>query len=206
VAYEGTIAEAMTADPLGRYFYVVDHAAEMYVYRMAPSTGALTEIEGSPYAIGSTFATPVVDPCGRFVYVPNYGQTSSTISGFAILPNGGTLAPIAGSPFAGGEAAIALAIDPTGRFLYSANFGFVAVYTINSSTGALTFIANVSSGQNNNADIAVDPSGRFLYLVANNDVFAYSINSTTGLLTAVPGSPFATDILPEFLTLVDHIH
>ena len=67
---------------------------------------------------------------------------------------------------------------------------YVAMYTINSTTGALTSIGTIAAGTNP-VSIAVDPAGKFAY-VANwtgydtyGSVSMYTIDATTGSLTPI---------------------
>jgi 6-phosphogluconolactonase (cycloisomerase 2 family) len=99
-----------------------------------------------------------------------------------------------------------------GRFLYAANSGAnpgnISAYTIDAHTGALTAV----SGSPFAADtlpwgVTVDPSGKFAYVPnlganhGNGNLSAYTIDSSTGALTAVPGSPFAGGLIPQFVTV-----
>jgi 6-phosphogluconolactonase len=66
----------------------------------------------------------------------------------------------------------------------------VAMYTINSTTGALTSIGTIAAGTDP-LSVAVDPAGKFAY-VANwtgygyeGSVSMYTINATTGALTSI---------------------
>ncbi|MGH9565682.1 MAG: beta-propeller fold lactonase family protein, partial [Candidatus Angelobacter sp.] len=79
------------------------------------SSGALTQVTGSPFSslpAGSTAtAQPVfvtVDPSNLFVYVGN--QSSNTISGLNLNPADGTLTQIVNSPFGGVGASWLIAI------------------------------------------------------------------------------------------------
>jgi 6-phosphogluconolactonase (cycloisomerase 2 family) len=93
-----------------------------------------------------------------------------------------------------GDAAIA----PNGSFLYSIGDDTAdeavydeTVYTVNSSTGALTPVTgNPSVPQV--AYIVVAPDSQFAYGADNiaNVIWAYSINQTTGALSATSGSPY----------------
>jgi DNA-binding beta-propeller fold protein YncE len=102
-----------------------------------------------------------------------------------------------------------VAIDPTGKFAYAATLGcggtsgYVSMYTINSTTGALTSIAPPITTIGYSTDfgpvassVAVDPSGKFVYVTnsgniwdydtyANGVLAMYSINATTGALTSI---------------------
>lgn len=80
----------------------------------------------------------MIDPTGRFVYVPNVG--SNNISAYAIDASNGALTQVKGSPFAAGLNPRGVMIDPTGAFAYVPNSGSnnVSGYAINPNSGALT--------------------------------------------------------------------
>jgi YVTN family beta-propeller protein len=98
-----------------------------------------------------------------------------------------------------------IAVDPAGKFAYVLNGGcdggvggYVSMYTINSTTGALTSIGPPVSTYGFGVypgSITVDPLGRFAYVTnegdpwgyedgANGSVAMYSIDATTGALTS----------------------
>jgi 6-phosphogluconolactonase len=85
------------------------------------------------------------------------------------------------------------------KFAYVANGGSnnVSVYTIDSTTGALTPVGSPVAAGLVPASVAVDPSGKFAYVANQNshNVSAYTINSSTGALTPV-GSPVAAGFFP----------
>ena len=91
-------------------------------------------------------------------------------------------------------------VDPSGKFLYATGNTTqitMSVFTINSSSGALTPIAGspfLSPIQSAAYSIAVHPSGKFLYasFPLVNGIAEWTINSSTGGLTAVINSPFVT--------------
>jgi DNA-binding beta-propeller fold protein YncE len=66
------------------------------------STGALSEVRGSPFPTGVAPLGVAVDPTGEFVYVAN--KSSSNVSAYVIIPSTGALSEIAGSPFPAGVA------------------------------------------------------------------------------------------------------
>ena len=63
-----------------------------------------------------------------------------------------------------------IAVDPAGKFAYVASSGcaaqgYVSMYTINSTTGALTPVAPpVPTHDENTSSVSVDPSGKFVYV------------------------------------------
>jgi 6-phosphogluconolactonase len=68
------------------------------------TTGALTELTGSPYSTGLGPSRVLVDSTGSYVYVTN--RTAGTVSAFTLSSTGG-LTAINGSPFTTG-------LGPTG--------------------------------------------------------------------------------------------
>jgi 6-phosphogluconolactonase len=91
-----------------------------------------------------------------------------------------------------------------GRFAYAANRGdnSVSVFSIDSTTGALTALgAPVPTGMSPYA-IAAGPGGQFVYVVneISNNISVYAVNATSGALTAIPDSPFAAGTNPQALT------
>ena len=91
------------------------------------------------------------------------------------------------------------------KFAYVANQASnnVSVYSINSSTGALTAVGSPVAAGTGSYSIAIDPSGKFAYVAnqTSNDISAYTINAVTGVLTAVSGSPFAAGTSPHSVTV-----
>ena len=69
-------------------------------YSVNTTTGALTPIAGSPFAIGTGPGTLSIDSSGYFAYLANHG--SGGVSAFSINATTGALTAIAGSPFATG--------------------------------------------------------------------------------------------------------
>ena len=188
-------------------------------YTINGTTGALTEIDGSPFPAGTNPRSVAVDPTGQFAYVANFHYLSNNVSAYSIDGSTGALTPVAGSPFPAGTNPISVTVDPTGQFAYVANCGFtcftggggmgnVSGYTIDGTTGALVpVLGSPFPAGTNPRSVAVDPTGQFAY-VANfgsfefeGDVSAYTINGTTGALTRVAGSPFPAGMDPISVTV-----
>jgi len=111
----------------------------------APSTGG-----------GGT--TPTTLSSGNF-YTLNKGATTSAIYGFSIVS--GVLTPLSGSPYPVTGQAFAMAMDSTGSYLYVSSTGGIYLYTISSSTGALTQSSLISSDITGTA-LAVGAAGNWL--------------------------------------------
>jgi 6-phosphogluconolactonase len=174
-------------------------------FSISPS-GVLSEIAGSPFAMPSGWSETfvdriVVDPSGRFLYVPD--AAANAVVGFTINATTGALTPMS-SPFPAGAWPQQAVSTPAGKFLYVSNVNdpnsSVSGYTIDSSTGALASIAGspfaAATGSGGSDGLVVDSSGKFLYvaLPSNNSIAAFTIDSNTGRLTMVPGSPFSPNL------------
>ena len=115
----------------------------IHVYSVNASTGAITEVPGSPFNAGLIPDQLVVDPTGRFVYVTN--DQSEDITAFSVDASTGALTELPGSPFPIGAVPVTSAVDPTGRFLYvfatnvinGVDEEFLYEYTIDTATGVL---------------------------------------------------------------------
>lgn len=155
-------------------------------------------VTGSPFAVRplSQLGTPVVDPSGRFLYVPNF--SSFQVFAYSIDAVSGSLTPIPGSPFPAVNEPVSTAVDPTGRFVYVANQGAgagVSAYTMDLTTGALAPITGspFPAGPEPSC-VVVDASGRFVY-VSNQTMdttYQFSINPVSGFLTQIGATPPAS--------------
>jgi 6-phosphogluconolactonase len=120
------------------------------------TTGALTEVSGSPFAAGTGPTGVLVDSSGSYVYVTN--RTDNTVSGFVLAANG-TLTEITGSPFATGTTPIDIAEDASGKYVgVVCNGGGqdLEVYSFDATTlGALDAAANATTGTDPTLPIAI---------------------------------------------------
>lgn len=201
----GNGPSGMAIDSAGKFLFLA-HANlnGIFVFTRDATTGALTEVTGSPFAAGKTPQHVVVHPSANFLYASNLNDPMGSISAYMFDPTTGALTEIAGSPFAtqaGSPGPGRLAIDPTGKYLYVGLGGtaapnhFVAAFSINSSTGALTAVpGSPFSAGNGSFSVAVDQSGKYVYTAnaVDNTISAFAIDLSTGALTSVSGSPFAT--------------
>src|SRR5260370_19885609 len=79
----------------------------------------------------------------------------------------------------------------------------VSMYTINTTTGALSSSGTPVAEGTEPRSVTVDPSGRFAY-VANdlsNNVSMYAINATTGALTPTTPATVTTELNPVWVTV-----
>src|SRR4051812_3592350 len=107
---------------LGKYLYSANDGGTVTAFSVNTSTGALSQISGSPFLAGTNPNSIVADPTGKFLYVGNSG--SRDISAFSITASTGALVPIAtfvaGASSASAGQAVGLAMHPSGKFLYVA--------------------------------------------------------------------------------------
>ena len=82
---------------------IIDHTVS--AYSMDQTTGALTEIQGSPYSSGTATAGIINGPA---IYVPDLH--SSSIFAFHQDPSTGALTALPGSPFPTSVGPVALTI------------------------------------------------------------------------------------------------
>jgi 6-phosphogluconolactonase len=156
------------------YVYVTLPAAnELGVYREDPNSGVLTQIAGSPYSVGDGAHYVVLHPSGKFLYVANPGTAGALendISLFTIASDG-SLTEVFPRASIGQNASQPqfLVMDPAGKYLYVGNTQSenVSVFSINSSSGVLTQIANspFSIGLPL-LNMQLTPSGNYLYISA----------------------------------------
>ena len=126
----------------------------------------------SPSGSGSGGTTTTTLSSGNF-YILDKGTTTSQILGFSIVS--GKLTALSGSPYAVTGQAYSIALGPANSgYLYVSSTIGVYLYTINSTTGALTQGAEVSQDAIATA-IQVDPGGKWLLEAL-----------ATGALNAIP--------------------
>jgi 6-phosphogluconolactonase (cycloisomerase 2 family) len=95
-------------DPTGKYLYVANNTdSTISAYNVNASSGALTEMNGSPFAAGAAPWYLAVDPLGKFLYATN--PASNTITGYTIASSG-TLTQFVGSPASAGTQPVVLTV------------------------------------------------------------------------------------------------
>jgi 6-phosphogluconolactonase len=182
-------------------YATLPETSQLAVYREDPYSGTLTELSGTPYTVGDGANSVVIHPSGKFLYVANPGQLEDDISLFDIAGNG-TLAEVAPRTPTGPNATqpSLLVMDPAGNYLYVMNklSDNISVFSIDSSTGALTQITEPgtqqpypnSLGGLTPLNMALSPSGDFLYVsvaggqggnISIGSIESFSVNA--GVLT-----------------------
>jgi YVTN family beta-propeller protein len=177
-------------------------AAAITVFNPPPGGGSSNTSNLTITAAGVGPQSIAVDPTGRFAYVADNGcpdAFAGSVSMYIINATTGTLTSI-GSPIPADFGPHSVAVDPMGKFVYVANDGAIEVnsgsvfaYSLNATTGALTFTGTINgacAGLCAPWSVVVHPSGKFAY-VANEGGFAptgvsmFTIDTTTGALTSI---------------------
>jgi 6-phosphogluconolactonase len=129
----------------GKFLYAPLLSGGIAGFSIDRSTGALSDIQGSPFDTGNLPFTLASDPLGRFLYAID--TNLSSVEGFKIDATTGALTLIVGSPLNLASPVNSLAVDPSGSFLYATvnatNLGssMILGFTIDGSSGSITALA-----------------------------------------------------------------
>jgi 6-phosphogluconolactonase (cycloisomerase 2 family) len=207
--------EFLTTDPAQKFLFVPDEGDDLLHAYTIGSTGALTEVSGSPYS--QCVFQLAVDPSGKFLVAPDFCNDNIDVYS---IGSDGSLTAVSGSPFSesSGNFPETVIIDPTGQWVYVADVtdgpGTISAFALDSA-GTLTEISGspFPSGQDSYV-ISGTPDGKYIY--ANNlgtvgsEILAYSVNTSTGALTALstPAYPggncwMSTDVTGAVLFTTD---
>ena len=190
---KGPHAHAIALSADNRFVVVADLGLDqLLIYRFDSGRGTLGEkpvIVNTKAGAGPRHLAFSSD--ARFLYVINELQSTVVTYSYNVETGGlRELQTISTLPqvFKGNSTAAEIEIHPAGNFLFASNRGddSVAVFAINSSTGALTLVDIVPSGGKTPRNFAIDPTGSWL-LVANQDsdnVVVFRIDRKTGRLNS----------------------
>lgn len=177
-------------------FLYVGASTGIFAYAINSSTGALTEVSGSPFGGSAGMAGAIVAPASGYLYeLPMASSPNGTgIYGYSINSSTGALTALSGSPFGSNCGGSNLTSPTSGKFLFGAGCG---MYQINASTGALTFLAADPAAPGDGWAV-FDPPGDLVWIIVSPQPCfhcdigpeAFQVDSNTGTLTAVPNSFF----------------
>jgi 6-phosphogluconolactonase (cycloisomerase 2 family) len=194
--YAGNFPSAMAIDPTGALLFATAQSEQhLWAYKIG-SDGTLTATDQTNSGPAGTGASPsgvavypLGDSSGGYVYTADYD--ANRIGTFA-YGSQGTLATIGdGDLSAKATGPRALVIDPAGTFLYVANYldGTVSTFSIDSTTGLLTYVNQVGTGNMNNVAnpgpiaLQIDPSNHFLFVANKLDGSLTVFTIAAGVLT-----------------------
>jgi DNA-binding beta-propeller fold protein YncE len=197
-----------TAD---HYVYVTnDGSGNVSAYAIDAKSGALTQVQGSPFSAGPEPWGIAVDPTGKFAYVTNVNDggtpgATGSVSAYRINATSGALTQVKGSPFSsGGVEPWEMAIGPAGKFAYVTNFYSenVSAYAVDAKSGGLTRLQGSPFGTGTDpAEVALDPTARFAYVANGGGASISAYAKRDGVLTQIQGSPFQAGSYPWGVTI-----
>jgi 6-phosphogluconolactonase (cycloisomerase 2 family) len=188
------------------YVYAaIPATSQLAVFREDPYSGVLTQLQPSPYTVGSGAQAVVVHPSNKFLYVANAAQSENDISLFDINSDG-TVSEVTPRTPAGTSPSF-MAIDQSGSFLYVANVGSntVSAFAIDSGSGALSAVTGSPFAINlTPQNMKLSPSGNFIFFTAAGEptglIATFSI--TSGVISSSPVALASTrDTVPAGLVI-----
>lgn len=207
---QGPHAHSATFDAAGGFVIVADLGIDkLMVYALDAATSELRPHD-PPFVALHPGAGPrhfAFHPTRAFAYVIN--ELDSTVTAMTWDAARGVLTPIQTvttlpDNFTEKNTTAEVVIHPSGRFLYGSNRGHdsLAIYTIDQTTGKLTFVAHESTRGKQPRNFNIDPTGRWLIAAnqATENVQVFRIDEATGRLAAVGESlTVPTPVCVKFL-------
>ena len=192
-SFNVVFANSLTVDGTGNFLYVGQTFASnpVAVFSINQTTGALSEIGGSPFYLG--VAVVQADPIGKYLLGVADGTGTSGdqhIYVFSINSSTGALSPVLNSPFATVATPFALAIHPTGNFVYpsvadsSDEVTSLEGYQLNATTGALTALSQSPfTTLPPVANCQFDQSGAYAFCSNASGFSVLGVDANTGALS-----------------------
>ena len=197
-------ATAVTVSPDGDHVYATGGGEQaLAVFSRNSTTGALTFVEVHKNGVGGVFgrdfgSSVTLSPDGVHLYTA--GRNDNAVAVFSRNSTTGALTFVEVHKDGVGGVdgllfATAVTVSPDGDHVYATGGGeqALAVFSRNSTTGALTFVEVHKNGVGGvfgldfGSSVTLSPDGVHLYTAGRNDnaVAVFSRNSTTGVLTFV---------------------
>ena len=197
--------------PAGQSFVYVGNNGPQTIsgFKRDISTGALTEVPGSPFAASvqaelwsPTFA---VDPENQMLFSLGSDAGKGQLSVFLIDPDTGTLSTASGSPFNCSCIVRSISVAPQGRFVYVAavDKGIFA-WRIDRAHRTLVPVRGSPFGESTHPyqGATVDNAGKFLYTAEyTHGIETFAIDQNTGALELVNGPFYIPHNAPLSITM-----
>ena len=135
---------SMQVNLAGTFLYTANTSSISF-YAISPTDGSLTQVAGSPVTFTPAFNPQLItmDVTGSFLYVSGTGTEG--VLGFTMDTGTGNLTIITGSAFASGSSVSDMLVNPLGGQMYLVIANTITMFTINSSTGALTPVTSTTT-------------------------------------------------------------
>jgi 6-phosphogluconolactonase len=201
---KGPHAHSINPDKGNKFAFACDLGCDkIFIYKMDPATAKLTPND-PPFAEAPAGGGPrhfAFHPGGRFAWANN--EITLSVTGYSYNADKGALTPIEtvstlppGTTSTAGFSTAETQAHPGGKFLYVSNRGHdtIACYTIDQTTGRLTFIEAAPSIVKVPRNFGIDASGKWLIAGGNSGggIAVFAIDPTTGKLTPT-GQQFEVD-------------
>jgi 6-phosphogluconolactonase len=190
---EGPHAHEIQLTPDNRFAIASDLGLdELLVYHFDPAKGTLAAND-PPFGKVDPGSGPrhfLFHPNGKLVFALN--EMGGSVTSFAFDAHAGALRKlqtISSLPkdFQGKNDSAEIEADASGKFLYVSNRGpdNIAVFAIDSKTGALQLVEHVPTKGKAPRNFAIDPTGKYLFAAnqESNNIVVFRVDSKTGRLT-----------------------
>jgi 6-phosphogluconolactonase len=195
-----------------RFAYAADLGLDkIFVYTLDTENSTLTSVGSASVDVahGGGPRHFAIHPSGNFAYTNN--ETTLVATAFERnIKTGGlkVIQDITTIPhgFEGARSTAECLCHPSGKFLYVSNRGpdSITVYSINQTTGLLTWVENEPTGGKTPRNFFIEPDGKWL-LAENQDsdsIHVLTIDQLTGALTPTGhsitvGKPVCIRMLPQ---------
>lgn len=179
--------------PDNKFLFIPDLGSDkIWSYKINHETKSLskTEQEFSAVAAGAGPRHMDFHPNGTIAYVMN--ELNSTVTVFDYDSTTGSLTEkqtITTLPnsFTDWNSTADIHVHPNGKFLYGSNRGHDSIvsYSINETTGELSFLAHTSTEGEFPRNFAIYPTGTFLFAANQNSdsITIFNLDTETGALT-----------------------
>jgi 6-phosphogluconolactonase (cycloisomerase 2 family) len=191
----------VAAAPSGRFLFASyaptpTDMGGVIVFRVDPSGGGLTQIEGSPFPAGIGPRRLWPSPDGRLLYVSDIARRRpdgpAGLSAYRIDSASGALAEAPGSPYKAEAFVNQVEFHPGGRLLFATAGSYLLAYRIDPATGALEALPGPSEPQGELPpgsyvfSLVLSLDGQFLFAFQLSGwILTYHVNPDTGELTFV---------------------
>ncbi len=195
---EAAHAHCVTASPGNGYLLVNDLGLDkIHIYKLDAAIAELTPHAPAAYeaAPGSGPRSFAFHPSGRYGYSTN--ELANTVDVLHWNEAKGTLSRMQridslhpGTPYDSAVTAASVNVSADGRFVYVSNRGAnqnsLTVFSVDASSGKLTFVQNIASGGKIPRHFAIDPTGKWIVVAhqGSHTLVVFSRDEKTGRLAA----------------------
>jgi 6-phosphogluconolactonase len=207
----GPHAHYIATDPENRYALACDLGLDkVLIYKLEPDKAFLT-----PNVPPSASVTPgsgprhmAFHPNGRWAYLVSEMEPTITVFSYpsdGVLSELQTISTLA-DKYSGFKSGAEVQVHPSGKFVYGSNRGHdsIAVFSVDETSGKLTFVEHQSTRGKTPRHFAIDPTGKWL-LAENQDsdsIVIFRIDQGSGKLSPTGdkvevGAPVCIQFVPE---------